>query len=49
MEASENGHTEMVAMLLQVEGIDVNEAVSSIIPTPITSTHHPTITNPCHY
>ena len=31
--ASQNGHTEIVALLLQVEEIDVNKGVSIMIPT----------------
>ena len=38
-------------MLLQVEGIDVNQAVSSMIPTPTMSPYHPTtgIAYPYHH
>ena len=49
MAASEKGHIEIVAMLLQAEGIDVNYGVSSMIPTPTISPHHLTITNPHHF
>jgi len=30
--ASEEGHTEIVALLLKTKGIDVNEGVSDIFP-----------------
>ena len=50
-EASENGHTEIVALLLQAEGIDVNKSVSSMTPTLTMSPYHPTtgITYPYHH
>ena len=35
--AAKNGHTEIVAMLLQADGIDVNKGVSLKIPTSICS------------
>ena len=46
--ASGEGDAKIVALLLQAEGIDVNEGVSIIIsnPTPTMSPSHPTITNP---
>ena len=40
--ASRNGHAEIVAMLLQAKGIDVNKEVSIIIPTPTISSPHTT-------
>ena len=47
MAASEKGHIEIVAMLLQAEGIDVNQEVSIMIS--IMFPHYPPITNPYHY
>ena len=47
--ASENGHTEVVTLLLQVEGIDVNKGVSIMIPISTLSSSHPTTTNPYYY
>ena len=45
MAASARGHIEIVALLLQVEGIDVNYGVSSMTPISTIWPPHPTITN----
>ena len=47
--ASKEGHTKIVAMLLQADGIDVNEGVSIMIPTPTISLSKFTSTSAYHY
>ena len=49
--ASSNGHAEIVAILLQADGIDVNKKVSVVIPTAtlfLSSPYCPTVTDPSH-
>ena len=49
MIAAERGHTDIVALLLKVKGIDVNMDVSIMIPILTMSPLHSTSTNPYHY
>ena len=47
--ASRNGHTDIVALLLQAEGIDVNKGVMpKYLPLPSLGSPHFTTTNPFH-
>ena len=47
--ASENGHSEIVAMLLKVKEIDVNCWVSILMPTSTTPPPCYTVANTWHY